>query len=154
MRHMLLLVVLLIGAQSGRLQAKEAVPQLQQMAWLAGTWQRVGMPDGQSGYERWTYDGAQGFTGVGVSERGGKAVFEEKLRIVAKDNAVYYVADVQENAQPVYFKLTKLSESGFVFENPTHDFPQKIAYKKNGKRLHAKISAGDKAMDFEFVRQP
>jgi hypothetical protein len=153
MRQILLLVVLLIGASSSRLKAEEATAQLSQMAWLAGTWQRVGLPEGQSGYERWAYDRAQGFVGVGVSERGGRAVFEEKLRILVQDRTVYYVADVPENPKPVYFKLTELSEHGFTFENPAHDFPQKISYKRYEQRLHVKVSAGDKAMEFEFERQ-
>lgn len=153
MRQILLFVVLLIGASSGRLKAEEATAQLSQMAWLAGTWQRVDLPEGQSGYERWSYDSAQGFNGVGVSERGGKTVFEEKLRILLQDGAVYYVADVAENPQPVYFKLTELSEHGFAFENPAHDFPQKIAYKRHEQRLHVRVSAGDEATEFEFERQ-
>ncbi|WP_368564470.1 DUF6265 family protein [Pseudoxanthomonas sp. UTMC 1351] len=153
MRQILLLAALLISAPSASLQAEETATQLRQMAWLAGTWKRVELPDGQSGYERWTYDDAQGFVGIGVTERNGKTTFEEKLRIVPKDGTVYYVADVPENAQPVYFKLTKLSETEFSFENPTHDFPQKIAYRKDGSHLHVKVFAGEKAEQFEFERQ-
>lgn len=153
MRQILLLAMLLVGAVPGDLQAADAPAQLQKMAWLAGTWQRVDLPEGQSGYERWTYDGAQGFAGVGVTERDGKTTFEEKLRIVPKDGVVYYVADVPENAQPVYFKLTELSTSGFSFENPAHDFPQKIEYKKDGRQLHVRVSAGNKAEDFKFERE-
>lgn len=153
MRQMLLFVLLLVGAPSSSLQAEEMAPQLRQMTWLVGTWQRVDLPEGRSGYERWTYDGAQGLDGVGVSERGGKIVFEEKLRIAEKDGSVHYVADVAENAEPVYFKLTELSESGLTFENPAHDFPQKIAYRRDGERLHVRVSAGDKATEFEFERQ-
>ena len=151
---MLLLAILLVGAVPSRLLAEDAPAQLRQMAWLAGTWQRVDLPEGQSGYERWTHDGAQGFVGVGVAERDGKTIFEEKLRIAPKNGAVYYVADVPENAQPVYFKLTELNKNGFSFENPAHDFPQKIVYKRDEDRLHVRISAGDKASEFEFERQP
>jgi hypothetical protein len=153
MRQMLLLAMLLVGTVPSGLLAADAPAQLQKMIWLVGTWQRVDLPAGQSGYERWTYDGAQGFVGVGVTARDGKTTFEEKLRILAKDGTVYYVADVPENKQPVYFKLTKLSEGELEFENPTHDFPQKIAYKKDGRQLHVRVSAGDKAEEFEFERE-
>jgi len=154
MRQILLLAMLLVGTVPSTLLATDAPAQLRQMAWLAGTWQRVDLSEGRSGYERWTYDGAQGFVGVGITERDGKITFEEKLRIVPKDGTVYYVADVPENAQPVYFKLTELSKSGFSFENPAHDFPRKIAYRKDGRHLHVRVSAGDKAEEFEFERQP
>jgi len=154
MRQIILLLALLAASLSGRLQATEPSAALDSMAWLAGTWQRTDLPAGRSGYERWVRDGAQGFTGVGVSKRGDKTAFEEKLRIVVKDGAVYYVADVPQNPQPVYFKLTEWSETGFAFENKAHDFPQRIAYRKEGNRLLARISAGDKAIDYAFERQP
>lgn len=154
MRQIILFVALLFGGLSGRLHATEASATLDRMAWLAGTWQRTGLPAGESGYERWTRDGTQGFTGVGVSKRGDKTIFEEKLRIMAKDGDIYYVADTPQNPQPVHFKLTGFSDTGFVFENPAHDFPQKIAYRREGNRLHARVSAGDKAQDFEFERKP
>ncbi len=152
MRQIILFVALLFGALSGRLHATEASTTLDRMAWLAGTWQRTGLPVGQSGYERWTRDGTRGFTGVGVSKRGDKTTFEEKLSIVIKDGDVYYVADTPQNPQPVHFKLTESSDTGFVFENPAHDFPQKIAYRRDGNKLNARVSAGDKAQDFEFER--
>jgi len=40
-----------------------------------------------------------------------------------KNNDVFYVADVKENKGLVYFKLTAISSSGFVYENAEHDFP-------------------------------
>jgi hypothetical protein len=154
MRQMLLLLsLLLIGVPAG-IRAEEAATQLRQMAWLEGTWRRIDLPEGQSGFERWTYDATQGLTGVGVSERNGKPVFEEKLSIVTVNGTIHYVADVPENSEPVHFALTELSDHGFAFENPAHDFPKKIAYRRNGDRLHAKVSAGDKAMEFVFEREP
>jgi hypothetical protein len=153
MRQMLLLTMLLVAAVPHRVLAEDALTQLRQMTWLAGTWQRTDLPTGQSGYERWTDHGAQGFVGIGVSERSGKTVFEEELRIVAKDGTLYYVADVAENPQPVYFKLTEFDKNGFTFENPAHDFPQKIVYRRDAERLQVEVSAGDKTREFEFERQ-
>jgi len=51
-------------------------------------------------------------------------------------NVLYYMPTVQgqNNEKEVFFKLTALSDTHFVFENPMHDFPKKISYyhpKKN-----------------------
>jgi hypothetical protein len=47
----------------------------------------------------------------------------------------------QNNDESVDFKLSSESENTFVFENPKHDYPQKIVYKKvNENSLVATIS--------------
>jgi hypothetical protein len=54
----------------------------------------------------------------------------ESVRLVKEDQAIYYIPTVkgQNNDLPVKFKLTSVSASEMVFENPDHDFPQKITY--------------------------
>jgi hypothetical protein len=60
-----------------------------------------------------------------------------------KDEQVLYIPIVkgQNNDQPVVFLLTKQTPKQLVFENPKHDYPQKIVYKKvNENSLVATIS--------------
>ncbi len=147
-----LLVGLLAGCMSGPERVDAAV-NLQRMDWLSGTWQRTDLPAGRSGYEQWRRDGA-GFSGVGAALQGTETVFEETLRIESRDGAVVYVAEVAHNAAPVVFRLTDLDDDGFVFENPAHDFPQVIAYRRDGDLLHVRVSAGDQASKFRFRRLP
>lgn len=154
MRTAISTLMLLAAFVAGPAPAKENGTAADRMAWLAGTWQRTGLPAGQSGYERWTRDADGGFSGLGVSKRGDKTVFEEKLRIVAEGDAVYYVAEVPQNPAPVRFRLIESGSDSAVFENPEHDFPKRIEYRRQGDRLHARISAGGKAMAFEFERAP
>lgn len=80
--------------------------------------------------------------------------FEERLRIAVHDGAVHYVAEVPDNPTPVYFRLTRVDDDQVVFENPTHDFPQVIAYQRDDDSLRARISAGDRQVEFRFRRQP
>ncbi len=47
------------------------------------------------------------------------------------------------NREPVPFKLLRISETEVVFENPTHDFPQRIIYRKRDPGLWARIEAGE-----------
>ena len=47
----------------------------------------------------------------------------------------------QNNDKPVAFKLTTQTEKQLVFENPKHDYPQKISYTQiTSDSLVAKIS--------------
>jgi hypothetical protein len=84
---------------------------------------------------------------------GSDTSFVEKIRIVVKDNELNYVADVPENKEPIYFKFTELTATGFVCENPAHDFPKKISYQLDGKNLKATISGDGKSMDYLFVKK-
>ncbi|WP_315820030.1 hypothetical protein [Paraflavitalea speifideaquila] len=63
------------------------------------------------------------------------------------------MADVPQNKEPVYFKLTAITKDGFTCENPNHDFPKKIDYKLDGNKLRATISGDGKAIDYLFERQ-
>jgi hypothetical protein len=45
-------------------------------------------------------------------------------------DGVFYIAKVAENDLPVPFRLTECSESLLVFENPLHDAPRHLTYKR------------------------
>jgi hypothetical protein len=83
---------------------------------------------------------------------GNDTAFVEKLKLVIKDDNIYYVADIVENKQPVYFRFTSLTNDGFVCENPQHDFPKKISYRKDGEKIMATISGDGKSIDYLFER--
>ncbi len=134
------LTTFVVGAQS-----------FDDLKWLEGKWERQNARPGMTAFEVWEKTD-QGFKGMGVSLKGADTVFVENLKIVQKDGALHYVAEVSSNQAPTYFKITSATENGFVSENPQHDFPKKIAYTLEGKKLTAVISAGEKAMGFVFER--
>ena len=86
--------------------------------------------------------------------QGAANTFEEHLRIETRDGGIVYVAEVDHNPAPVVFRLTRVDDDGFVFANPAHDFPKVIAYRREGDRLHVRVSAGGKASEFHFRRRP
>jgi hypothetical protein len=121
--------------------------------WMLGTWERQNTKAGQTSLEWWIKKSATEFIGKGISLHGTDTVFVEKLRLIVKDNAVYYIADVKQNPEPTYFKVTGSTPSGFTCENPEHDFPKKIDYALNGADLIATISGNGKAIPFLFRRK-
>ena len=159
LRALRLLPMLVLLAACAWLPATGGTPeaQLRRMNWLPGRWQRTDLPAGESGHETWRRSGAHGLAGAGLARRGDVVVFEETLRIQVRGGAVVYLADVARNPAPVAFALTALDDDGFVFENPAHDFPQVIAYRRDGERLVVRVSAtgpaGARASEFRFRRQ-
>ena len=124
------------------------------LAWIAGDWQTASGGRRQI-EEHWT--GVAGGTMMGVSRTvaGDKTVEFEYLRIEQRADGIYYVAHPKARCPATDFKLTKASATEAVFENPQHDFPKRIIYRKTGDdSLTASIDGGEgsKAMTFSFTR--
>lgn len=104
----------------------------------------------QSGYEEWERRG-NSWTGRGATIQEDDTVFVEKLSIEMKNDDWYFVADVSQNTEPIYFKITESSETGFVSENPNHDFPKKIEYQLLGDgELNVTISGDGRSVTITF----
>ena len=101
----------------------------------------------------WKKTSDQEFVGKGINLRGVDTTFVEKLKIISKDNKIFYVADVPENKEPVLFEVTSIKQNAVTFENPKHDFPKKITYELTGMKLKATISGDGKAIDYWFERR-
>ncbi len=119
------------------------------LRFLEGNWK------GESGKalfeERWT--DAAGGTMLGVSRTivSGNMVAFEYLRIEAREDGVFYVA--QPNGNPkTEFRLTHASEGEAVFENPAHDHPKIIRYRLREGALVAETEGNEGKQEFRFVR--
>jgi hypothetical protein len=100
----------------------------------------------------WTPVAGQSMFGIGRTVKGGKLADFEYLRIVQDDKGIFYIARPKDNPEETSFKLTKLSGMEAIFENPTHDFPQKIIYRVDGTTLFARVEGNNKGkmMGFDF----
>lgn len=141
-----LLFTVVYGQQEGQHD------DFKKLEWLLGKWKRTNGKSGQITTEEWVKESAFKLKGTGVMTRGTDTVFVEKMTLLIKDNAIFYVADVKENNGLVYFKLTAIDTSGFTCENAAHDFPKKIIYKRSDKELRAAISGNGKSIGYTFVR--
>ena len=130
-----------------------ASTKLRSMEWLLGTWNRTNSKPGRSGIESWSKQTELKWVGRGVTMKATDTAFVEKISIVIERGKLFYIADVPENKSLVYFEITSATKEGFVCENPSHDFPKKIEYKINGSILNARISGGDKFIDYVFERK-
>jgi hypothetical protein len=81
------------------------------------------------------------FKGKSVMVKGKDSTLQESLEISKKDTTWYYTSTVtgQNNNQPVSFKIIFQRIGEFICENPAHDFPQRIAYRRIKNQLFASI---------------
>lgn len=103
------------------------------LQWLEGLW--LAYSAGAEIYEEWQSRAHDVLEGQGKTTRDhGELVSEERLRIEARDGRLVYVADVSSNPEPVVFTLVNCNAGRWTFENPEHDFPQRIVYTRDGER--------------------
>ena len=105
--------------------------ELEKMSWLVGEWENK-MPDGIL-TETWTKANDSSYTGKTLFIKDKDTLHSENIVLTQKGETLLYIPTVkgQNDNKPVEFKMTESkTENEFVFENPAHDYPQKIVYKK------------------------
>ena len=130
MKNVIVIVVcvLFISCQN---KSEKNFEQLEKMNWLIGNWENK-MDDGILS-ETWKKENDSTFSGKSYFIVNSKdTVHSETIILTQLNNQLIYSPTVkgQNNDESVDFKLSSESENTFVFENPKHDYPQKIVYKK------------------------
>jgi hypothetical protein len=77
--------------------------------------------------------------------KGGDTIINERVALTNVGGTVFYTSTVadQNEKKPVAFKMTRVDNKSFVFENPQHDFPKRIVYELvSTDSLHAFIDDG------------
>ena len=120
------------------------------LSWMTGCWVTDQGP--VTIEEQWNKPAGGQMMGISRTIKGGKVVFSEFMRIDTAEGEIYYLPRIGTNAPPVRVKLTKPSDSEVIFENPAHDFPQRILYRKVDGGLFARIdgkqNGKERAEDF------
>lgn len=102
--------------------------QLVDAKWLLGIWEQKTSKGNV--YETWKSNDDSSYSGKSYLLKKKDTIVLETVSLLQKNGTLFYIPTVtnQNNARPVPFKLTFSSANQLVFENPTHDFPQKITY--------------------------
>jgi hypothetical protein len=127
--------------------------RLEQVAWLLGEW-RNNTPRGVL-YEAWRVKDDSTYTGRSCFVVGQDTVSSEVVALGVRGGALLYIPTVrdQNDGQPVTFTGTMVTGTEMIFENPAHDFPQRITYTQiNPDSLVAVISGmqGEKEKSVQF----
>jgi len=159
----LVLAVLMLSACNNevkehvQLQSHSTFNGLEKAAWLIGQWQNNS--NGGHGTETWEKENDSTYSATSYFVVDKDTVSSEKIKLVQSGKDVFYIPTVrdQNSEQPVKFKMTSNQNGLLVFENPNHDFPQKITYLRISEEvIKAEISGlvngKQKAQQFPMTR--
>jgi len=128
---------------------------LYDIAWLAGDWQLTS--GARCVEEHWTAPSANMLVGTSRTVEAGRTVDFEFLRIEARADGVFYVAQ-PGGRPPVEFKLASEPGPELAFVNPGHaDHLKRIVYRRQGDAgVNARIEGEDGgrpfAVDYPYRR--
>ena len=145
------LSICLFGVGSGAQNA--TTHSITELSWMSGDWQSASGGRAEV-EEHWTTPGGATMLGMSRTIAGEKTVEFEYLRIEQRSDGIFYVAYPKAQCPGTDFKLTSANSTEAIFENPQHDFPKRIIYRKTDDGLTASIDggAGTKAMAFPMKR--
>jgi Domain of unknown function (DUF6265) len=135
------------------LAAAPAPATIGDLAWMAGRWETSA--DGRWTEETWSAPRAGAMIGYSRSGQGEAGGDYEFLRIAAGADGVPVYYGSPGGRPPVPFRLSAATANSATFDNPAHDFPQRIRYVRDGDSMVATISAldGSHAMRWTYRRQ-
>jgi uncharacterized protein DUF6265 len=164
MRLTNILVVLTVFSTSGTRRAAGNLGQqparstIESFAWLSGCWERRS-PRGVT-EEHWARPAGGTMIGFSrtvrrVADRDSTTEYEF-LRVFVRDGKLVYAA-LPSAQRYTEFTETSATDSAVVFENPKHDFPQRITYTRRGAdsvvaRIDGLIQGRLRAINFPYVR--
>ena len=144
----LAVIAAFISPVSGQAKATTA-----DLAFLTGCWKFE--RNGRTVEEHWLAPAGGSLLGVSRTVAGGKIAEFEFLQLRDLPDGVAYIAKPSGQAE-ASFKLTTKTADEVVFENPQHDFPQRIRYRPSGDTLHARVegtmNGKPQAIDFPYAR--
>jgi len=149
-------VVLVLAAAGLRAQPQPAAsPSIDALRWMAGAW--TGTMGRAAIEEHWIAPAGRTMLAVSRTVAGDRTVAFEFLRLEERADGIYYVAQ-PGGRPPTDFKLTGVSGESAVFENPQHDHPKIIRYRRDGRTLVAEVEGDEKGKHvkqaFTFTLNP
>jgi hypothetical protein len=147
----LLPALLLAACASAQAQADPFVP----VAWLAGCWAQQGREAGS--VEQWMTPAGGLMLGMARTLKNGRVVEFEFMQIRADaEGKLSYIAQPQ-GRPPTEFKPLRQGEAEAVFENPAHDFPQRVLYRLAAPdrlvaRIEGQMNGKERGIDFPMQR--
>ncbi|MGF1462567.1 MAG: DUF6265 family protein [Maricaulaceae bacterium] len=120
------------------------------LAWLAGHWRAEA--DNRISEEIWTQPEGGLMLGLNRTIRNGEAVAFEFLRLEIGSETV--LVGQPGGGSGTTFTLVRHDAQSARFENPDHDFPQRIVYARDGATLTATLSdmSGGQVRRFQWRR--
>lgn len=132
-----------------------AAADISRLNWLSGCWAYDNQDAGSGEY--WMTPAGGTMLAVSRNVRDGKTVGFEYLRIRESDQHSLELLASPSGQVAAEFYLLSLTDTEVVFENPLHDFPQRIIYRRGDDdallgRIEGTSDGQEIAVDFPMTR--
>ena len=137
----LAIITTLVGCKKEHAITPKAFAEIEKVSWLIGNWENISKEG--TLLESWEKKNDSTLIGTSFFIQNKDTIFTEQIALEEREKELFYIPTVsdQNNGKPVSFMLTSATKKQLVFENPAHDFPQKITYNAIGKdSLIAEVS--------------
>jgi hypothetical protein len=151
------MLALVLAASMAATPPAAPAADVARLGWMTGCWMQVranGRVD-----EQWMAPGGGVMLGMSRTLKDGKLREYEFLRIApGADGKLGFIAD--PSGQPeATFPLKEITDDSVVFEEPAHDFPQRILYKRVDAntiiaRIEGQIGGLARSVDYPYTRCP
>jgi hypothetical protein len=123
-----LAIAALMAGAGGALRAQQP-PAISRVAWLQGCWEAASPQ--RTIEEHWMAPHGGSMLGMSRTVRGGRLVAHELVVLREEGHRLAYEAHPSGQAGTVFLS-TEVTDTLTVFENPEHDFPQRVGYRRVG----------------------
>lgn len=124
--------------------------------WLSGCWASEDQEEGSG--EMWTTPAGGVLLGTSRTVKNGRTVAYEFMQIREIAPGEISLIALPSGQSRTEFKLLSARAFELVFENPTHDFPQRVIYRREDSRLIGRIegtvNGSERAADFAMHEIP
>ena len=147
--------LLVFGAAIGCGVSATRAATVDELAWLKGCWRSAG--EGRQTEEHWLAPAGGTMLGISQTTAAGTTVEFEFMRIAQENNGDIFFIAMPSGQKEARFRLVKSGAREAVFENPMHDFPQRVIYRLEGDdsllgRIEGISKGKEKAVDFPLKR--
>ena len=127
---------------------------LADLSWLTGCWGSD--RDGYRIREHWMKPAGNQILGINHTVVEDQTLGYEFVRIVQEENGDIFFVALPSGQKEARFKLMIVTDREARFENPDHDYPQRVIYRRDGDSLVGRIEGVSKgkerAVDFPYKR--
>ncbi len=148
-------LIVTLALAPGLTEGEPREAAIDRLAWLSGCWEGT-LSNGAVYEEVWLAPRGADLLGIARMSRDGRTLSFEFMRIAEEDGVLVYSAQ-PSGRPPTHFRAGNVTADEVTFENPEHDFPQRIRYRHTPPDgLHARIegerNGQERGIDFPLGR--
>lgn len=140
-------VLLVLAAETASAQIDKGIGRA---SWLRGCWEATTATG--SVEENWMEPKGGSMIGVSRTIRDGKMTSYETIVLREEGDRLAYEAHPSGQSATTFLS-TRITASELVFENPSHDFPQQVGYRRDGSAAHGTANRGGVSVPARTLRR-